>query len=113
MPEVGVWEQADPGVTRKIHTPGKALMMMEVKFETGAVGAQHSHPHEQMSYCLEGKIEFALAGEKVILTKGETIVIPGGTEHGVVALEPSMVARYFYPFERGFTILKSAFDSPC
>ena len=33
MGQIGVWENAEPGVKRKIHPPGKALMIMEVEFE--------------------------------------------------------------------------------
>ena len=58
MAQIGVWEQAEPGVTRKVFQPGTGLMMMEVHFEEGAEGALHSHPHEQMSYCLKGAIDF-------------------------------------------------------
>ncbi|ANA81552.1 cupin domain-containing protein [Paenibacillus glucanolyticus] len=97
MAAIGVWEQAEPGVTRKVFQPGIGLMMMEVHFEEGAEGALHSHPHEQMSYCLKGVIEFKINGEKTLVRQGDTIVIPGGAEHGVKALEPSALLDTFTP----------------
>lgn len=97
MCPIGEWEPAEPGVKRKIFAPGKNLMMMEVHFEAGAEGYMHSHPHEQMSYCLKGTIEFTIEGEKTVVRAGETIVIPGGAKHGVKALEPSALLDTFTP----------------
>lgn len=97
MKALEVWEPAEPGVTRKIFQPGDALMMMEVRFEKDAVGAVHSHPHEQMSYCLKGRIEFTIDGQVTVIQQGETIRIPGGAMHGVRALEPSALLDCFTP----------------
>lgn len=38
MCPIGQWENAEPGVTRKILNPGQSLMMMEVHFEPNAEG---------------------------------------------------------------------------
>lgn len=91
------WENAEPGVKRRIFAPGEQLMMMEVHFEEGAEGYEHSHPHEQMSYCLRGSIEFTISGQKSVVVAGETIVIPGGAKHGARALEPSALLDTFTP----------------
>ncbi|MDP4098840.1 cupin domain-containing protein [Paenibacillus sp. P96] len=93
----GEWEQAEPGVKRKIFAPGTELMMMEVHFEAGAEGYQHSHPHEQMSYCIQGELEFTIEGASRIIRQGETVVIPGGARHGVVAKEASVLLDCFTP----------------
>ncbi len=71
--------------------------MMEVHFEEGAEGYQHSHPHEQLSYCLEGKLEFTVDGEKQTIAAGETIYIPSGAMHGCRALSPSKLLDSFTP----------------
>ncbi len=92
-----LWENAEPGVKRRIFAPGEQLMMMEVHFEEGAEGYEHSHPHEQMSYCLRGSIEFTINGQKSVVVAGETIVIPGGSKHGARALEPSALLDTFTP----------------
>ncbi|CAM3380918.1 cupin domain-containing protein [Marinicrinis lubricantis] len=94
---VGKWMDAEPGVKRKIFPPGHHLMLMEVHFEPGAEGYEHSHPHEQLSYCLQGRLEFRLNGVPTIVTAGETIVIPGNVKHGVTALEESRLLDTFYP----------------
>lgn len=97
MKNIGIWEDAEPGVRRKILNVGSQIMMMEVHFEAGAVGYDHSHPHEQMSYCLKGKIEFRINGQTQVLLPGDTIRIPSGAVHGVTALEPSALLDAFTP----------------
>lgn len=97
MGKVGEWENAEPGVKRKILPPGASIMMMEVHFEEGAEGYEHNHPHEQMSYCLKGRIEFRIDDETRVITAGETIFIPSGARHGVKALEPSVLLDAFTP----------------
>lgn len=97
MTQIGVWENAEPGVKRKVFQPGQQLMMMEVHFEAGAEGYKHSHPHEQLSYCLQGRIEFYIDGAVTVIAQGDTIAIPGGAQHGVKALEPSILLDCFTP----------------
>lgn len=100
MKTLEVWEPAEPGVKRKIFQPGEALMMMEVHFEEGAEGYQHSHPHEQFSYCLKGRIAFTIDGVTTEIRQGDTIRIPGGAMHGVKALEPSALLDCFTPLRK-------------
>ncbi|MNN01305.1 Cupin domain protein [compost metagenome] len=72
-------------------------MMMEVHFEPGAQGYEHSHPHEQMTYCLRGSFQFRIDGKIVPLREGETLVIPGGAVHGTTALEAGALLDTFTP----------------
>lgn len=97
MSPIGKWENAEPGVKRKVFQPGQQLMMMEVHFEEGAEGYEHSHPHEQLTYCLKGEFEFTLDGEKTILREGETLNVPGGVKHGAKALKKGALLDTFTP----------------
>ncbi|RCW76736.1 cupin domain-containing protein [Saliterribacillus persicus] len=97
MGNINEWEQAEEGVKRKIHSPGEKVMMMEVVFEKGAKGSKHAHPHEQLTYCLKGKLRFEIAGEEVVLAEGESVHIPSNKEHGVTALEESKLLDVFTP----------------
>ncbi|WP_270164421.1 cupin domain-containing protein [Paenibacillus sp. SYP-B4298] len=97
MSRINQWENAEPGVQRKIFAPGQSIMMMEVHFEQDAEGYLHSHVHEQLSYCLEGKLEFTIDGETTVISAGETLYIPSGAEHGCRALEPSKLLDTFTP----------------
>ncbi|MNC42837.1 Cupin domain protein [compost metagenome] len=87
MSNLGVWEPAEPGVKRCILNAAGSLMMMEVHFEKGAEGYEHSHPHEQMSYCLRGSFIFRIDGTEHTVSAGQSIAIPSGAKHGVTALE--------------------------
>ena len=59
---IGDWQDAEPGVRRRILQAQGRLMLMEVRFEAGAAGYEHSHVHEQISYCVAGKFEYLLDG---------------------------------------------------
>lgn len=49
------------------------LMVCELTFQKGAVGALHSHPHEQVGYVISGSFEVEEEGqEKRILKAGDT-----------------------------------------
>lgn len=104
MGNIGTWEDADPGVKRCILRADGGLMMMEVHFEQGAEGAEHSHPHEQMTYCLSGKLQFTIDGRVTVISAGQTVYIPGGAKHGVTALEPSSLLDVFTPIREDLVL---------
>lgn len=91
------WKNAELGVTRRVVAAGDKMMAMEVRFEPGAEGARHSHPHEQRSRLLNGRMTFYLGDEERELNAGDVIVIPGGLEHGVLAHEESLLIDVFSP----------------
>ena len=49
------WEPAGEGVVRQVMAYDGQIMLVKVKFETGAVGAPHTHYHSQASYIGSGK----------------------------------------------------------
>jgi quercetin dioxygenase-like cupin family protein len=93
----GSWKPAEPGVKRRMVAGGKNMMAMEVSFEVGAEGTKHSHPHEQVSRLLKGRITFFLGDETYELIEGQMIVIPGNVVHGVRAHEESLLLDIFSP----------------
>jgi quercetin dioxygenase-like cupin family protein len=93
---------AGPGVERKILASMGSLMSVEVKFEKGAVGAVHTHPHEQVSYVVRGSFEFELEGKKTIIKTGDSYYVKPGVAHGVVALEDSVILDIFTPQREDF-----------
>ena len=90
------------GVSRKILAYDKNLMSVEVRFEKGAVGAPHTHPHEQISYVLAGKFEATIDGETKIITKGDTYYTKPDVVHGVVCLEAGALLDIFTPMRKDF-----------
>ncbi|MFC4601775.1 cupin domain-containing protein [Cohnella hongkongensis] len=97
MGNINVWEDPEPGVRRKIFEPGNGIMMMEVHFEENSIGKTHSHIHEQLTYCLEGLVEFTVDGVTRTISAGEAIYIPSGALHGCRALKASKLLDAFTP----------------
>ncbi len=90
-------------IRRRVLPPGDALMMVEVHFEAGGVGAPHSHDiHEQVSRILKGSFEVRLGDETRTLRAGEGFVARCGVVHGVVALEDSVILDIFNPIREDF-----------
>ncbi len=90
------------GVTRRVLSYDENLMSVEVSFETGAVGAEHTHPHTQCSYVLSGRFSYSVEGEAVELNPGDSIVVPSGLPHGTVCLEKGVLLDIFTPMRKDF-----------
>ncbi len=81
---------------------GRFIHMENVTFADwiileGSQAPEHSHPHEQITYLLEGKFEFVLGGEKQVLEPGKAAVIPGNVVHSGKALTDCHLVDVFYP----------------
>lgn len=90
------------GVSRKILAYDKDLMSVEVRFEKGAIGATHSHPHTQISYVLAGSFEATIGDQTMIISKGDTYITPPNAPHGVVCLESGALLDIFTPMRKDF-----------
>ena len=90
------------GTTRRVLAYESRLMAVEVGFETGAVGAVHTHPHTQCSYVLSGRFSYSVEGESVELHPGDSIVVPGGLAHGTQCLEAGTLLDIFTPMREDF-----------
>ncbi len=90
------------GTSRRILTWNDQLMAVEVAFETGAVGSEHTHPHTQCSYVLSGRFSYSVEGEAVELGVGDSIVVPSGLPHGTVCLEKGVLLDVFTPLREDF-----------
>lgn len=95
--------QADiaPGVRRR-HLSGDNVMLVEVAFEDGAVVPEHSHPHEQMTNLISGRIELVIGDQKQVMVPDKAALIPANVPHSAVALEPSVSLDIFSPPREDF-----------
>jgi quercetin dioxygenase-like cupin family protein len=91
-----------PGVQRRILASDGSLMTVEVRFKKGAVGAVHSHPHEQISYIVSGSFACNLDGDRKALRAGDTYYVRPNLPHGVEALEDSVILDVFTPQREDF-----------
>ena len=96
-------ETLDPGkVSRKVRARGGRLMIVEVAFAAGGVGAEHAHPHDQATYCLSGEFRFSVGEESRTLRAGDSVFIPGGALHGTTCLKEGALLDTFSPQREDF-----------
>ncbi len=91
------------GVVRKILSYSENLMTVELRFEKGAIGAKHSHPHEQIGYIVSGRLLYQEEGcEDKILQTGDTYYVKPNAVHGVEVLEDTKLLDIFTPMRKDF-----------
>ena len=96
-------DELEEKVSRKILNFDGSLMMVEVHFKKGGIGAAHAHDiHEQISYILRGSFEVTVGDEKGILKQGDTFYAGKNVTHGVIALEDSVILDVFTPIRQDF-----------
>jgi quercetin dioxygenase-like cupin family protein len=93
---------AGPGVTRQVLTDAPDLMLVAVRFEAGAVGPPHSHPHIQATYVRSGRFRFTVAGKDCEVGPGETVTMKADERHGCVCLESGELIDSFTPRREDF-----------
>ena len=93
---------ADPGVERKILAYNDAVMCVEHRFEQGAMGSLHSHPHTQLTYVVEGVFDFTIDGETHRVGKGDTLLKTDGVVHGCTCVEAGVLCDIFLPMRKDF-----------
>jgi quercetin dioxygenase-like cupin family protein len=62
--------------------PGENLLINYVSFEPNVEAPVHSHEEEQVSFVLEGEVEFEVSGEVRTIRKGMMVIIPPHAPHG-------------------------------
>ncbi len=91
------------GVMRKVLAYSDNIMNVELKFEKGAVGAMHKHPHEQIGYVIEGSLVYKEEGcEDVVLSAGDTYLVPPDVMHGIECLTEVKLLDIFHPMREDF-----------
>ncbi|CAH0528720.1 cupin domain-containing protein [Vibrio hippocampi] len=90
-------EDTGGGVSRKVMAHSENIMSVEVYFEEGAIGALHSHPHEQITYVVSGEFEFTIGDETKIVKAGDTLYKVPNIVHGCKCLKKGMLLDNFTP----------------
>jgi len=97
LPEDLVWTEAAPGNRRAVLSHRPEMMLVAFRFEEGAVGAPHSHPHTQVSYVAEGTFDVTVDGTTTRLGPGSSFIVAPNLVHGVVALSEGLLIDTFTP----------------
>jgi quercetin dioxygenase-like cupin family protein len=96
------WEDLGGGVSRQILGYDAQLMMVRVRFEAGAVGALHHHPHRQATLVESGRFKVEVGHEGRTLHAGDSFFAAPDVEHAVVALEAGVLVDVFAPAREDF-----------
>lgn len=82
---------------------GQRSMLSHIVLRKGCSVPVHSHPNEQFSVVLSGRIRYAIADEPdaparlVVLGPGELIHLPSDVPHGADAEEDTVLIDIFSP----------------
>ena len=96
------WENAGENVVRQIMGYNDDIMLVKVKFATGAVGTPHTHPHTQSTFVASGKFEFTVGGETKIVAAGDGLYMEPNVLHGCKCLEAGVLVDTFAPMRKDF-----------
>jgi quercetin dioxygenase-like cupin family protein len=96
------WQDAGSGVRRKILGHDGELMAVRFAFETGGVGALHSHPHRQTSVVTSGVFDVTISGRTERLRAGDCYIVPPDAVHGAVCIEAGELMDSFTPARADF-----------
>ncbi len=90
-----------PGLTG-YYTHGTNMTLGLVEIKAGSNLPMHQHPHEQITYILEGQLDMSIDGKECKLTAGMYYVIPSNVIHGAVAVTDCKVIDVFSPVREDY-----------
>lgn len=70
---------------------GDAIEVARLSFKAGEGAVEHSHPHEQVMYVIEGKLKVEFRDESAELGPGTAFHAPSNVPHKVTAVEDTVV----------------------
>ncbi len=99
--EFYTWDEMEKEVLsdtigRKIIS-GEKAMVAQVFLAKGAIVPEHHHESEQITYILEGALQFQIEGQQIVVGKGQVLRIPSNVPHAAVALEDTLDLDIFSP----------------
>ena len=95
-------EQTAPGIMRQM-VVGQNVMLVRFTFDPFLVTDEHTHPHEQMTLVMKGRVKFIIEGEPVIAIAGDVLHFPANNRHGATMLDEEVVLiDIFSPIREDF-----------
>ena len=89
--------EISPGLHRAVVDYGEKLMLAEFHLDAGTALPPHSHPHEQITYVIAGRLRFTLGDDTMELGSGDTCLSPSGVPHTAEAITDVHVLDVFSP----------------
>ena len=96
------WTNVGEGMRRKVLAYNQEIMTVEVEFDEGGVGKDHSHPHAQITYVISGEYSYHIEGEARIMRAGDSIAVEGGKVHGLTCIKAGRLLDVFSPMREDF-----------
>ncbi len=81
---------------------GERMTLGLVEIEAGSQLAEHKHPHEQITYIIEGQLDMMIGGKPYSLTAGMVHVIPSNTLHSAIAKTDCKLIDVFNPVREDY-----------
>ena len=85
------------GVDLFVGAVGDKMMVTLMTFREGQRVGSHSHPHEQVGYCVQGRFELTIGEATTVVEPDDSYVIPGDVSHSYQILEDSFAVEVFAP----------------
>src|SRR5262249_49224500 len=101
------WEQIpvehpEEGIERQM-VVGENVMVVRFRFVPFLVTPQHTHPHEQMSLVVSGRVRFFIEGKETIASPGDVLHFPSNCLHGATMMDEEVVLiDIFSPIREDF-----------
>ena len=76
---------------------GITMTVVQWTVEAGAKLPEHAHPHEQVSYVLEGEFELTIEGRTQRLHQGALAIVPPNITHSGLAVTKCRLLDVFHP----------------
>ena len=93
--KITIW----PGITGSFFHTDK-ITFGHLKLEKGTPLPEHSHPHEQWTHVIQGKLKLAIDGQSKVLEAGMAAHIPPNLKHSGQAITDCHVIDCFSPFRQ-------------
>jgi quercetin dioxygenase-like cupin family protein len=81
---------------------GEKTLMGEFHIKAGSAIPEHSHPHEQIGYLLNGRLDLTIDGVRHEFSPGDTWCIPGGMGHSAFAVTDAVALEVFTPLREDY-----------
>ncbi|MDQ4121720.1 MAG: cupin domain-containing protein [Acidobacteriota bacterium] len=95
-------EKTAEGIERQM-VVGQNIMVCRFRFAPFVVTAEHSHPHEQITLVMQGKVKFIISGDERIVRAGDVLHFPSNNRHGATMLDEEVVLiDIFSPIREDF-----------
>jgi quercetin dioxygenase-like cupin family protein len=91
-----------PGIKRQM-VVGEKVMVCRFTFDAFVVTNEHTHPHEQVTMVMQGKVKFVIDGVERVVGPGDVLHFPPHNRHGATMLDEEVVLiDIFAPIREDF-----------